>query len=96
VRQVNMTKNYDNDFFTGAKLSMLDILPKGSKFSQLSFVDCIFPGLQKENVNFHRRIPQAYFGQIWTIQYATMGRKWHQNSRSIMFDDYHTHPIRQT
>jgi hypothetical protein len=46
-------------FFTGCKLIVLDILPKGIKFNH--FVDYIVPDLKRENVNFHRRIPQATF-----------------------------------
>jgi hypothetical protein len=52
--------------------------------------------LKSENVNFHRWICLGLFGKIWTIQFATMDQKWHQNSTSIMFDDYRTHPVRPT
>jgi hypothetical protein len=83
-------------FFTGRKLIVLDLLPKGGKFNQLYFVDYIFPDLKWETgifiVGSHRRI----FGDIWAIQFTTMTQKWYQNSRSLMFHDYHTHPIRQT
>jgi hypothetical protein len=48
-------------FLTGRKLIVLSILPKGSKFNQLYFADYILPDLQKENVDFHHRIPQATF-----------------------------------
>jgi hypothetical protein len=48
-------------FFTGRKLIVLDILPEGSKFNRLYFVDYIFLDLQRENVNFHPQIPQATF-----------------------------------
>jgi hypothetical protein len=48
-------------FLTGRKLFVLDILPKGSKFSQLYFAGHVFPDPKRENVNFHRRIPQATF-----------------------------------
>jgi hypothetical protein len=48
-------------FVTGCQLVALEILPKGSKFNQLYFVDHFFPDLQRENVNFHRQISQATF-----------------------------------
>jgi hypothetical protein len=48
-------------FFTGHRLFVLDILPEGIQFSQLSFVDYIVPNLKRENMNFHRRIPKAAF-----------------------------------
>jgi hypothetical protein len=48
-------------FFTGRKLIALDILPTESKFSQLYFVDYVFPDLKKENVDFHHRMPQTTF-----------------------------------
>jgi hypothetical protein len=50
--------------FTRGKLLVLDILPKGIKCNQFDFVDYISPDLQRENVNFHGRIPQATFGYI--------------------------------
>jgi hypothetical protein len=80
--------------FTGGKLFVLDILSTGSKFNQRYFVDYIFPDLQRENVNFHHRIPLATF---WVHRDNSMRHnisKCHQNSRSIMFHDYHTHLIR--
>jgi hypothetical protein len=49
-------------YFTGRKLIILDIWPKGSKFNQLYFVDYIFPDLKRANLNFHCPIPQATFG----------------------------------
>jgi hypothetical protein len=82
-------------FFAGHKLIVLDILLKASKFNWPYFVDYIFPDLNREKLNFHRQIPQATFWRIWTIQCATMGQNWHQKSGSIMFHDYHTHPVRQ-
>jgi hypothetical protein len=81
---------------TGRQLIVLDILPKGNKFDHLYFVDYAFRDLKKENAKFHRRIPHATFWHIWTIQCTTMHQKYHQNSRSIMFHDYLTHPIHQT
>jgi histone-lysine N-methyltransferase SETMAR len=48
-------------FFTGGKLIVLDILPKGNKFNGLYFVEYIFPDLKRGNAIFHRRIPQATF-----------------------------------
>jgi hypothetical protein len=48
-------------FFTGRKLTVLDVLPKGSKFNQLYFVDYIFPNLKKRKRELHRWIPQPIF-----------------------------------
>jgi hypothetical protein len=48
-------------FFTGRELIVLDILPRGSKFDRLYFVDYIFPDLKRENVNFHCQIPAGDF-----------------------------------
>jgi histone-lysine N-methyltransferase SETMAR len=42
-------------FFTARKLIVLEVLPKGGRFNQQSFVDCIFPDLKRAHVNFHRR-----------------------------------------
>jgi hypothetical protein len=64
---------------------VLDILPKGSKFGQLYFVDYMFPDLEREKVNFHRRIPQTTFRHLWTIQYATVDRRWHQIREASCF-----------
>jgi transposase len=47
--------------FTERKLIAFDILSKRRKFNQPSFVDYMCPDLKRENVNFHRRIPQATF-----------------------------------
>jgi hypothetical protein len=44
TRHANGTKkNMITILFTGCKLTVLDILPKGSRFNQLYFVDYIFP-----------------------------------------------------
>jgi hypothetical protein len=48
-------------FFTARKPIVPNVLPKGNKFHQPYFVDYIFPDLKRENVTFHRRIPQATF-----------------------------------
>jgi hypothetical protein len=48
-------------FFTRRKLIVLDILPQGSKFNQLYFVDYIFPDSKRGNVNFHWRVLQATY-----------------------------------
>jgi hypothetical protein len=82
-------------FFTGRKLTVLDILPKGSKFDQLYFVDYIFPDLKRENENFHCRIPQAIFRVHVDNSICHNGSKVASKSRSTMFHDYCTHPIRQ-
>jgi histone-lysine N-methyltransferase SETMAR len=58
---IGVKKTMITVFFTGRKLIVLDILPKGSRFNQLYFVDYIFPDLERENRNFHRRIPDATF-----------------------------------
>jgi hypothetical protein len=39
--------------FSGCKVMVFNILPKGSKLNQLYFVNYIFPDLNQENVNFH-------------------------------------------
>jgi hypothetical protein len=44
-------------FFTGRKPIVLAILPRGTKFKQLYFVDYILLDLKQEKVNFHHRIP---------------------------------------
>jgi hypothetical protein len=83
-------------FFTGHKRIVLDILPKESKFKQVYFVDYIFPDLKKKNVNCHRRIPQVTFWVHTDNSMYHNGSKVESNSRSIMFHDDRTHPIRQT
>jgi hypothetical protein len=59
-------------FFARCELITLNILPKGSKFNKLYFVDYIFPDLERENANFYCGISQATFGNIETIQCAVM------------------------
>jgi hypothetical protein len=77
--------------FTQPKLIVLDILPTGSKFNQLYFVDYIFPDLKrKKTQNFIVGSRMRHSGYIWIIQYVTMDQEWYQNSRSLMFHDYHT------
>jgi hypothetical protein len=48
-------------FFTGCKLIVPCILPKGTRFNQSYFVDFFVPDLERKNVNFHCWIPQATF-----------------------------------
>jgi hypothetical protein len=48
-------------FFTGRKLIVLDVLPKGRKYNQLCFVQRIFPDFQKENTRYKRRKPGSAF-----------------------------------
>jgi hypothetical protein len=83
-------------FFTGRRSIVLGILSKGSKFNQVYFIDYIFSDLKRENLNFHRWIPQATF---WVHMDNSMCHNWWKvasNSRNIMFQDYRTHPIPQT
>jgi hypothetical protein len=51
-------------FFIGHKSIVLGIVPKGTKFNQLYFVDYIFSGLNRENailiVGFRRRLLDTY------------------------------------
>jgi hypothetical protein len=58
---IGKKKTMITSLFTGRKLTVLNILPKRSKFNQLYFVNYIFPDLEKQNVNSHRGIPQATF-----------------------------------
>jgi hypothetical protein len=48
-------------FFTACQLILLDVLPKGSKFNQQYFIDCVFPDLKTENLSFRGRTPLATF-----------------------------------
>jgi hypothetical protein len=48
-------------FFTACQLILLDVHPKGSKFNQQYFIDCVFPDSQTKNRNFRRRMPLATF-----------------------------------
>jgi hypothetical protein len=71
-------------FFTGRKLIVLNILPKGSKFNQLCFVDYIFLDFKRQKMNFHREIPQATF---WVHVDNSM---WHNESKvALKFKKYH-------
>jgi hypothetical protein len=83
-------------FFTGHKRIMLDILPKESKFKEVYFIDYVFPDLKKKNVNCHRWIPQMTFWVHMDNSMYHNGSKKTSNSRSIIFHDYRTHPIRHT
>jgi hypothetical protein len=42
-------------FSTARKLIALEVPPKGRRFNQQYFIDCIFSDLKKANVNSHRR-----------------------------------------
>jgi hypothetical protein len=42
-------------FFTAKKLIVLDVLPRGSTFNQLYFINYIFPDLETANLNFRRQ-----------------------------------------
>jgi hypothetical protein len=46
-------------FFTPRKVIVLDVLTKGHKYNQQSFVDYIFPDLEKANLSFHPRMPES-------------------------------------
>jgi hypothetical protein len=48
-------------FFTARQLILSDVLPKGNKFNQQSFIDYVFLDLKTENPNFRRRMPLASF-----------------------------------
>jgi hypothetical protein len=53
IRQRIDTKNIMvTIFFTQRKRIVLDVLPKGSKFSQLYFIDYMFPDSKRVNLNF--------------------------------------------
>jgi hypothetical protein len=65
-------------FFTGRKLTVRDISPKGSKFNQLYFVDYIFPDLKREGMNFHRHVPQE------TVWVYTDNLMWPNGSRAAL------------
>jgi hypothetical protein len=83
-------------FFTGRKLIVFNILPKGGKFNHPYFGNYIFLDLKSESVNFHHPIPQATFWVHLDSSMCHNGQKWHENSRTIVFHDYRTHPIRRT
>jgi hypothetical protein len=42
-------------YFTAKKLAVFDVLPRGSTFNQLYFINHIFPNLKAVNVNFRRQ-----------------------------------------
>jgi hypothetical protein len=67
-------------FFTARQRILLDVLPKGSKFNQQYFIDCMFPDLKTENRNFRRRTPLANF---WVQMDNSMCHNWSK------FDKYH-------
>jgi hypothetical protein len=48
-------------FFTGTKLIVLNVMPKGSKYSQLYFADNILPDLNKGKLSFTRDMPESTF-----------------------------------
>jgi hypothetical protein len=53
--------NYGNDFLHQTQTNGACHLTKRKQSNQLSFVDYVLPDLKRENVNFHRQIPQATF-----------------------------------
>jgi histone-lysine N-methyltransferase SETMAR len=48
-------------FFTGRRLIMLAIIPRGGQYNQLYFVDNILPDLKKGKLGFTRRMPGSTF-----------------------------------
>lgn len=48
-------------FLTGRRLIVLDVMPKGSKFNQLYFVEKILPDLTRAKSSFTRRMPGSTF-----------------------------------
>jgi hypothetical protein len=71
-------------FFTASQLILLDVLPKGSKFNQQYFIDYVFPDLETEDPNFHRRMLLATF---WAHVDNSM---WHNGSKVVsQFDKHH-------
>jgi hypothetical protein len=70
--------------FTARQRILLDVLPKGSKFTQHYFIDCVFPDLQTENHNFRRRMPLATF---WVHMDNSL---CHNGSKVVLkFDNHH-------
>jgi hypothetical protein len=51
-REVSAKKTMIMAFFTAKKLNMFDVLPRGSTFNQLYFINDIFPDLKTANLNF--------------------------------------------
>jgi hypothetical protein len=71
-------------FFTARKLTVFDLLLKGSKFNQLYVVDYKFPDLEKSNMNFTRR--------KWGLTFRVNTDNWicHQRSKIVSkFDKHH-------
>jgi hypothetical protein len=52
---VSAKKTIITVFFAAKKLIMFDVLPRGNIFNQLYFINCIFPDLKTENLNFRRQ-----------------------------------------
>jgi hypothetical protein len=48
-------------FFTVKKLIALDVLPRGSTFKQLYFINNIFPDLKIANLKFGRQKTESAF-----------------------------------
>jgi hypothetical protein len=77
-------KNTDNDFLYCTSLILLDVPPKGSKFNQQYFIDCMFLDFKTENRDFRRRMPLATF---WVHMDNSMG---HNGPKVVPeFDKHH-------
>jgi hypothetical protein len=52
---VGTTKTMIRMFFAIKKLIVFNVLPRGSKFNQLSLINHVFPDLETSNLNFRRQ-----------------------------------------
>jgi hypothetical protein len=71
-------------FFTGRQLTLLDVLPKGSRFNQQYLIDSVFPDLKTENRNFRGRMPRPTF---WVHMDNSMCHNW--STVVLKFDKHH-------
>jgi hypothetical protein len=77
-------------FFAAEKLIVVKVPLKDMKFTQPYYVHYMFPDLKKANMNSGRQS----FRSVWAIQWVITDQKPHRNSRSVLFPECLTRPIR--
>jgi hypothetical protein len=93
-RQLART-NYEHNVPRRKDLIALDVLPRGSTFNQLYFVNNIVPDWKTANLIFRRQKTGSAFGCTSIIPCPITDRKSRQRLRRTTFPECRTRPIHQ-
>jgi hypothetical protein len=88
-------KNMITALFTTKKLIVLDVLPRGSTFKQLYFINDIFPDLKTANPNFRRQKTGPPFWVHMNNSGCHNGSKVRSTIKRTTFPECRTRPINQ-